>query len=452
MILKFVDREKELEELEKRHGSGKPELIIMYGRRRVGKTEIIKKFIDGKTGLYFLAKQEDMDIEFNRFKEKLASKLNIFLGGRSWEELFNEVADKTKGRLIIVIDEFPYWIIEDGRITSEIQYVWDEILSKKNIMLVLLGSYVSIMEQKVLGHKTPLYGRRTSQMEIKPLGIKCLKEFFPRYDARCAIEAYGALGTIPYYLNQFDDAKDFWQNVRDTFLNTSNILYADAEILLSAEVREYNKYFNVMKSIIGGAVKLNEIANAAKIDITNVPKYLKVLAGLKLIRRAKPVTSNFREKHYIYEIDDNYFRFWLSFVYPYRDEIETDPEAALSAIKSRYSDYMGKIFEGFVERSLRNITGMEFSSVGRWWHKDKEIDVVGINDAKKEIFFVECKWQDGVDASRILDELEKKAEGVEWNKGKRAEKYAVFARSFSRRSKKHLCFDLNDIEKALWGK
>lgn len=450
MILKFVDRENELTALEDAYRSGRAEFIVIYGRRRLGKTAIVKNFIKDKNGFYFLARQENLELEFTRFKEKIAKKYNIYIGADNWEKLFLEIEKKIEGRKVIVIDEFPYWVIRSEKILSEFQYLWDEILSHQDMILILVGSYVSIMEQKVLGYSSPLYGRRTVQMEINPLPVSTIKEFLPEYGMEDLIRAYGAVDSIPYYLMQFAPEKRFWQNISDTFLNPVNPLYHDAEILLSSELREYNTYFNIIKAILDGATKLSDIANRSKVDITNISKYLKVLVGLKIIKRVKPVTANPKEKNYLYELEDNYFRFWLTYVYPYKEEIEEEPEEHLKFIMNDYPRYMGRVFERFIIKSLRKMMDMRFSKIGRWWYRDKEIDIVGINEREKEILFAECKWSDNVDAEKLLQKLKEKAEMVKWNNENRKEYYAIFAKKFKKKAEGCLCFDLKDIARKIF--
>jgi len=439
MLLKFVDREDELESLKRLHESRRAEFVVVYGRRRMGKTALIKEFTKERKHFYFLAKQQDMALEFERFKEGFARRFNIFLGGKNWEELFEEITEKIREKLVLVIDEFPYWIARDEGILSEFQYIWDEILSEKDVMVVLLGSYVSVMEQKVMGYKSPLYGRRTAQMEIKQLPLRSLAEFFPGYGTEDLIRVYGMLDTIPYYLTQFDGSVELWRNVRETFLNPSSPLHMDAEILLSAELREYNTYFNIIKAILDGATKMNEISGRARVDITNISKYLRVLEGMKLIRKVKPLTASPKEKNYLYELEDNYLRFWLTYVYPFREDIEEHPEEHLESVKRDYPRYMGRIFERLVEKSARELTG--FPQSGRWWYKDTEIDLLALGD--KEVLFGECKWQSNVDADMVLGELKAKSELVRIEG--REKRYAIFAISFKERSGECMCFDLRDI-------
>lgn len=439
----FINREEELKGLENAYKSKKPQFFIIYGRRRVGKTELIKHFIKDKMHFYFLAKQQPMSLEFNRFKEKFSKKFNIYVAGNEWESFFSEVFKKIKKRMIIVIDEFPYWIIKEKGVVSEFQYLWDEILCKKNVFLIFLGSYISIMETNVLSYKSPLYGRRTGQIYVEGLKIKHLKDFFPHYNIEEIVKTYGALGAIPYYLIHFNPRMNFEENVLNTFLNNVHPLYQDAEILLRIELREPDIYFNIMKNILEGARKLNEIANKSKVDITNISKYLNTLIKLRLIKKIKPITSSPKEKNYLYVLEDNYFKFWLTYVYPYKEEIEENPEMHLEFIKKSYGDYLGNIFENFCRKAVNRI--FSFTKIGKWWYKDKEIDIVGINEKSKEILFCECKWQNHVNGKKILKELEEKSREVKWESKK--SHYIVFAKSFKKKNK--LMFDLSDLDQLL---
>ncbi len=427
----------------------KAEFVMIYGRRRMGKTELVKRFMEKHGGFYFLARQQRPDLELGRFRDRYARKYNIFLSGDTWEEIFRGIAENVTDRQAIIIDEFPYWVVKDSSILSEFQYIWDEILKGSNIVLILLGSYVSVMEQRVMGQDSPLYGRRTAQIELKPMHVRYLREFLPEYDTEDRIRSFGAVDSIPYYMAQFIPKKPFWGNIESTFMNTASPLYMDAEILLSSELREFNRYFDVIKAIIDGSTRLTDIAAKSWVDVTNISKYLRVLEGMKLIRKLRPVTAPPKDKNYLYEVEDNYIRFYLTYVYPYKEEIEAERGPFLSFVKKDYQRYMGRIFERFVEKSLRDIVHIPLSRTGRWWQKEEEIDIVGLNEHGREALFVECKWQEGVDGREVLEHLVEKAEHVRWNRNK--EYYALFARSFSRRPDGCLCFDTKDMERALWG-
>ena len=222
MIL--IDREKETGWLKEAYSRRNAELGVIYGRRRLGKTFLIKTFVADKPHFYFLAKQQDMGLELGRFKDKIGKKFNVFLEAKDLEGLFEEIKTKIAAnhkKLIVVIDEFPYWVNKEQAIPSEFQSIWDEILKDSNVMLVLLGSYISVMEQKVIGYKSPLYGRRTFQILLQKLPIRCLKEFFPRYTEEELIKMYGCADTIPYYLALLEKNKSFKDNLMG-FFNASS--------------------------------------------------------------------------------------------------------------------------------------------------------------------------------------------------------------------------------------
>jgi len=450
MIL--INRKRELEWLNEIYTSKKAEFLVVYGRRRLGKTYLIKNFIKNKPHFYFLAKQRNIEKEFNRFKEKFAKEFNLYIEAKDFEEFFDEVLRKIKqkNKFIFVIDEFPYWIQKNPEIVSEFQYLWDEVLKNKNVFLVLIGSYVSIMENKLLSYKSPIYGRKTSQIELKRMPITALKEFFPKFDVESLINIYGLTDTIPYYLNMIE-SKDLKRNLLK-LLNPNHNYFQDAEILLREEVREVATYLDILKAINEGKTKLNEIANASRVDITNISKYIKVLLGMKIIKKIKPLTFPEKEKNFVYKISDNYFRFWLSFIYDYKEEIEENLEGYVNYVLNKYKEYMGGVFEEFCIRFLPLL--FNYLRIGRWWHKDREIDIVALNEKAKEIFFAECKWKDKVNAKKTVKELAEKSQYVQWHKDKRKESFIIFAKSFrekikSYESKKVYCFDLKDLQNLL---
>ncbi len=448
MIL--IDRKKELEWLNEVYNSKKAEFLVVYGRRRLGKTYLIKNFTKNKPHFYFLARQRSIEKEFNRFKEKFAKEFNLYIEAGDFEEFFEEVFRKIKqkNKFIFVIDEFPYWMQKNPEIVSEFQYLWDEILKNKNVLLILIGSYVSVMENKLLSYKSPIYGRKTSQIELKRMPITALKEFFPTFDIENLINIYGLADTIPYYLNMIE-SKDFRKNLLK-LLNPNHNYFQDAEILLREEVREVATYLDILKAINDGKTKLNEIADASRVDITNISKYLKVLLGMKIIKKVKPLTLPEKEKNFVYKISDNYFRFWLTFIYNYKEEIEENLEGYVDYVISKYKEYMGEVFEEFCIRFLPLL--FNYPRIGRWWYEDKEIDIVALNEKTKEILFAECKWKKKVNAKKIVKKLAEKSRYVQWHNKKRKESFAIFAKSFSKKIKSYegkrvYCYDLKDLER-----
>ncbi len=462
MNQQFIDREKELSFLEQRFNSNSPEFIILYGRRRVGKTEIIKQFIKNKKSIYFLAdRRPEMD-NIKEMQKSMAEFLEDSLFERAefkdYNELFKEFAGKIGNqRAVFVIDEFSYLMEGNKAIPSIFQKIWDENLAKTKIFFIICGSSISMMES-LMGYKTPLYGRRTGQWNVELLKFNDAKKFFPRYDMENQIRAFSILDGIPLYLLQFDDRKGLMENIRQKILNKGGILYIEPEFLLKEELREPRNYFSILKSISFGNTTFGEIITHTQLDKTLISKYLDTLFYLHLVEKIYPITSR-KEKarDTRYRINDNFFDFWFKFIYPNKGGIEEGKEEAIEEIINKeFNAFVGRKFESicmeFLTESYRkNILSFKIEDIGSWWRKDKEIDIVALNEQKKEILFAECKWQDRADAKKILQELKEKSEFVEWNSGKRKEHYAIFAKSFKERIKEPnlFLFDLKDMEKML---
>ncbi|MBI2584179.1 MAG: ATP-binding protein [Candidatus Aenigmarchaeota archaeon] len=466
---KFVNREKELAFLKRMHSSGKSELVVIYGRRRVGKTELILEFLRGRKGLYFLASSEGDKENLANFKRKASELIDDENFSRAefgdWFFLFDslakniafaELARKTK--VIVAIDEFPFLIHSNPSIPSIFQRIWELILKNKNVMLILSGSSVSVMEEKVLGYGSPLYGRRTGQWELQPLLFARMRKFFPHCSMEELARIWFVIGGIPEYILKFDPKLGFWQNIRKNFIRKGCYLYREAEFLLKDEFREPKNYVLIFKAIALGKTTSAEICNYTGLDKGMVSKYLETLKNIGIIREEIPVTASPKFRRRLYFLVDPYFNFWFRYVYPNKIELEAYREGEiLSAIKKDFQNYSGFMFERLVEHLIREkavLAGFGFEKIGRWWHKDREIDIVALDENKMKILFCECKWKDNVDAGKIAANLIEKAKLVKWHNDRRKEIYAVFAKSFRKRitkveGKKAYCFDLKDIEKAM---
>lgn len=425
----FVNRREEVKGLNESYDQKGSDLFIIYGRRRIGKTTLVKKFSEDKPSFYFLAKRQDFSLELERLRRKFSEEFDVYLPeARRLEDLFREMFEKIEAeeKFVVTIDEFQYWIEERKEILSDMQHVWDEVLNKVNVFLILTGSSVGMMESEVLNYKSPLYGRRSGQLKLEEMPIGSIKKFLPGYSFEDILRTYGAIGAIPFYLKEFTPEKSFFGNIEATFLNKLNILYEEAEILLREELRKPNTYFNIVKAIIDGATKLSEIASKSRVSITNINKYLKVLERLNIIKRIYPITAPPKKKNFLYKVNDKYFRFWLSFVYPYQAQIEEHPTEVLKLIKREYKRYMGPVFEEICHKAIMKQGGYE--TVGKWWYNGEEIDVVALNEEKERIALGECKWSKRKIDVRTLKALKKKAENVRWKKGNRKEAYMLFSK------------------------
>jgi len=458
MILKFVDREAELAALAEAYASAKSEFFLIYGRRRIGKTELVKQFASKKRHFYFLAKEQAIEAEVERLGEKFAEKYNVHIQRTGdLEKLFMQILNNIDPdeKFVVVIDEFPFWVSKQRKVLSEIQSLWDEILRERNLFLILLGSSVSMMEHEVMAYKSPLYGRRTGQLRIEPMRPKYLREFLPRYSWEDLVKVFGAAGGVPFYLKEFSDGRSFGENIGKTFFNKSNILYEEAEVLLREELREVHVYFNIMKAIADGATRMSEIAQKSRVDITNINKYLSVLMSLGFVSKRHSITEPPKLKNMRYGIEDNYFRFWIRYVYPHKEEIEEDPAAMMEIFERDHPVYMGGVFEDFCSKVMREldlpVVKESGTLVGKWWHRGDEIDIAAVNEDRRELLLAECKWQEDVDGRELAEHLEAKAELVEWHSASRKQHLALFAKSFSTRPRTvnvHL-LDLPALEKAL---
>ncbi|MBS3136945.1 ATP-binding protein [Candidatus Woesearchaeota archaeon] len=465
---KFINRKEELAFLERAYASKKSEMIILYGRRRIGKTELLIKFLEKKSGFYFLASTESDQQNINNFKTKLSEFINdasiAEINFKDWFSLFdtaskniNFINAAKKNKIIICIDEFPYLISTNPAITSLFQKAYDLILKNNNCMLILTGSSIMMMEENVLGEKSPLYGRRTGQWLLKPLSFAHIKDFFD-YKIEESINVWSVLGGIPEYLLHFDNSASFWGNVKDKILSKGEYLYDEAEVLMRTEFREPRNYMIIFKAIAFGKTTLGEICSFTGMDKSMVSKYIDVLKTLHLIKEEIPITASPKFKRRLYSLSDHYFTFWFRYVYSNKIDLEAyRKDEIVAKIKRNFSEYSGFMFEKLIEELIREkilLKNYSFTKIGKWWHEEKEIDIVAFNEETNQLLLGECKWQEKVDAYKIISLLNEKADSVAWHNSDRKEIYAVFAKSFSRKidffkGNKVVCIDLLDIEKSI---
>ena len=458
MVPKFINREIELEFLENCNKSSSPEFIVIYGRRRVGKTELIQKSLKDKNGAYFLASKDTTYENLNEFKKSIAEQLNIpifsKLESNTWIELFEnlvEFLDDTK-KTIIVIDEFSYLIEVDRAVPSLFQKIWDQTLKNKNVMLVLCGSSVSLMETEVLGVNSPLFGRRTGQWEVTQLGVESVKKFLPGYNTEDVLKTIFILGGIPAYLDKWNDRQSIFENMDEQILSKGMYLYEEADFLLKHEFREQWIYALILKKLSLGYNSLGKLYSATNMDKANLSKYLNTLENLHIVRHILPIH---KRKGGIYVIIDDYFDFWFRFVYSNRGMLEVgNKKMVRGKVEKDFNSYCGRRFEYLVEKMLGwNYVDIPFGYTGinKWWYKETEIDILVVNDETRDILFIECKWKKLTlkQSLKILGELEIKAEQVNWNKGKRREFFGLAAKSIigkdELKERGFVVFDLDDV-------
>ncbi len=453
MLQQFVNRKDELEFLERKYAENAPNLIVIYGKRRVGKTEIIKKFMQNKKSAYILCTRDSIKENIKEMKQKFfeltGKEYFLKIETESFFDLFKYLAEEIKEtKQIIAIDEFPHLIELDSGIVSVYQKIWDEILKDTKLTLILCGSSISMMETEVLEYKSPLYGRRTGEWKVGPLKFRDIKQFFKTYNAEELAKMWFVCGGTPFYLSKMDGRITVEENIKRNILTKGEVLYNEARVLLREEFREPKTYTIILKYLSLGYNRLGELSVATGIDKGNLSKYLSVLEETHIIKYVLPLG---KRKGGIYTIDDRYFNFWFRFIYPALSDLEIGRiDEVFSRMSRDINAYYGFSFENLIfdEIQLKEIImPLSFTEVRRWWYKENEIDIIAVNENTKDILFCECKWKDNVNAKKILYDLKKKSEQVQWNNNARKEYFAIFAKSFKEKIKEPevMLFDLDDI-------
>jgi len=422
----FIDRKTELELLGQRYRSNQAELFVLYGRRRVGKTELLHAFCADKPHIFFIATLSSDSEQLATFSQQVYGFTHADVPSGftfpSWEAALRALGELPgQPKPIIVLDEFTYLISGNKAIPSILQKVWDETLKNTQIMIVLCGSYIGMMETEVLGYQAPLYGRRTASTLLRPMDLASSALFFPSYSAEEKFLTWAVVGGMPYYLRTFQDSQDVFANIRQHILDAqSGTLFNEPRLLLMEELRELRNYFSLLRAIAQGRTRLNDIAQGAGIgDVTTVARYLDILQQMRLITRRVPATETQPEKSKkgIYHIDDHFLRFWFRYVHPNQSSLDLGLADAIlqQRIKPDLDHFVANAFEEaaiiFTGR-LAQAGELDFfpERIGGWWNRDAEIDVLAINLTEKIALVGECKWTIHPVGASVLDDLKQKAE------------------------------------------
>lgn len=432
----FHDRAEELTALESAFESPGHEFYVVYGRRRVGKTELLKQFCADRPHIYFLAAQEAEHRQREKFVQKIAEQVDDRVPRvNGWEEALAYLGEQlATERRVVIIDEFPYLIEGNDALPSYLQSFVDERLRNTESMLVLCGSSVSTMESDVLGHESPLYGRRTGQIDLQPFSFQQARDVVT-YDVEDAIRSYAITGGTPMYLTLFDYDRSLGENVRAQILSPTAVLYNEPEFLLRTELRNPARYMSILEAVAMGHTTPNEIAGATGIGSGPLSKYLQTLRRLRLIDRSVPVTASAKQsKRSRYRVADEFLRFWFRFVEPNRSSIEEAPGVVYEGtIRPNLPDHVATTFEDVCQEAVweairRGELG-PYSEVGRWWYGEDEIDIVGLAPDADRVLLAECKWTTEPVGRSLASRLRDKAEHVRWSSDSRDEAFALFSKS-----------------------
>lgn len=406
----FIGREAELSILNEKYGSGKGELVVLYGRRRVGKTETLRQFCRGREHVFYSCVEttghQQLQLFSAQLLEKDARAAKYLRSFEDWQQAFSSLADDgaPSERKLLVIDEFPYMVKSAPQVTSILQNIWDSELKDRNVMIVLCGSSMSFMEKDVLSEKNPLYGRATAVVEMKPMGFFDAAKFLPDYSRAEQVLAYSILGGTPYYLAQFDDTKAVGENIKYNILRKGCVLFSEVEFLIRQELREPGVYNSIIEAVALGGTQLNEIHQKTLVEKNKLTAYIKNLMELGVMRREFPASAGAKERanaqRGLYRLTDNYFRFWYAFIFPNKSELEAGDVNGIyeHAVEPYLDSYASFIFEDVCIEYLRRRNVAEslpfhFTGIGRWWSGATEIDILASDHAKKRFLIAECKYR-----------------------------------------------------------
>lgn len=426
----MIGRQNELDRLERMQNSNKFEFLIMYGRRRIGKTTILQEFSKKHKTIFFSAQEKNDALnlqDFSRVVQQYFDK-SFFANFSNWEDAFAYISKKViKERMVLIIDEFPFLAGPNPTIKSILQHKIDHEWKEKNIFLILCGSSVSFMVNDVMGYESPLYGRITGTMEIKAFDYFESREFFQKYTIEEQLIAYGILGGVPRYLNAFDPQKSLRENIIKEILTTGAFLNDEPLALLRMELREPVVYNSILEAVSNGCNRITEISNRIHEEKSKCSKYILTLQNIHLLQKSVPCGEPETSKKGVYEITDNFYKFWYRYVFSNRSYYEIlGPENACDEIMAEINDYMGPIFENICKQYLirlakeRKLPFIPFA-IGKWWGNNPviraqdDIDILAVDKKFEKAIFVECKfknrqmpmeeYEDLVTATKIFPDL-----------------------------------------------
>ncbi len=452
MIREFVDRETERALLEEEWRKDGGRLIILYGRRRIGKTRLVTEFIRGKAGILHFAEDTAAQIQIRRLQEAVAQffadPLLATLEITTWDQLLTYLSQKPlPERRYLVIDEFTYLIKNDPTALSALQKAWDTALAGSNWCILLSGSMLGLMTDSALSYTSPLYGRRTRDMLLGPLQLVDARRFLPSFSFQDVLKAHLTIGGIPEYLLKAGDYPDYATFVEREFFSKYSYFYREPYFLLSQEFRELKTYQAILNAVAVGNTAPGAIAQFCGMDPRHLYPYLGAMTRLGIIEKELPLLGSRRQG--LYRIKDCVFDFWYNFVFSHRQAIETENHSVDTV---DMNPYFGKRFEVFVRNEFARKIFWGYTT-GRWWYRGEEIDLVAVREIDNGIVFGECKWGSLTEreARGVLVRLVRKAEHVR-HEHYPNERFCLVAGGVEGkgrlRDEGFLVYDLADIEAA----
>ena len=421
----MIGRIQEMNQLERMYTSARFEFMVMYGRRRIGKTTILQEFSKTHKTIFFPAQEKNDALNLQDFSRLLQEYFdgNFIAGFANWEDALSYLGKKAQDqRTVLIIDEFPFLAETNPSIKSILQHKIDHDWKERNLFLILCGSSVSFMLNDIMGYKSPLYGRSTGSMEVLPFDYLESAAFFPNYSEEDKLIAYGILGGVPRYLNAFDPKRSLRENIISEILTEGAFLNDEPQTLLRMELREPAIYNSILEAVANGCNRVVEIADRIHEEKSKCSKYMLTLQTLRLLEKHVPCGEPGGSKKGIYEITDHFYRFWYRYVFSNKSYYSMlGIEKAADEIMGEINDYMGPVFEDIcrqylVRRAKAGTISFTPYVIGKWWGNNPvikaqdDVDLLALDRKGERGIFVECKFRNRLMAMEEYDDLVTAAE------------------------------------------
>ncbi|MEZ4865732.1 MAG: ATP-binding protein [Caldilineaceae bacterium] len=449
----LLNRTRELAYLDRRYAQPKAEFVVLYGRRRVGKTTLIYEWSRGKPALYFFAARLPDHVLLQEFGKQVAQALGqpdrVF---PDWSSVFVALAELARAeRFIVVIDEYPYLAESSPGLSTVLQRAWDTTLQHSKLFLCLTGSAHSVMRREILEGQAPLYRRHTWAYELLPLQPSDYHHFFPGYTAEQIIESYSVLGGMPRNVTTVNPQTQLLRNITNEILDPAGGLFNEVPLLLHEELKgEVDVFSRVLETIAAGAHTRQEVAAVMQITLASAQHYLNELQTIGVLEHRLPLTRvQSAKRQGSYHIVEPFLRFWHRWIAPHRRllEINQRQKETLQEIRLNLPYIVAPVWETVARQHLLVASGQgripfAVQEIGSWWTRDAQVDAVGVNRQTRQVIFGEARWRATDVTAKDVELLVEK--GLAWLQGDTARwevYYAFFAKSFGQIQSESLAID-----------
>ena len=423
----FVARDKELEFMESQYREEPHPFVVIYGRRRVGKTRLIEEFLNRHEDfLYYLGRKENGTGNLRNFRKAVSDftgNAAMASSDMDWEDTISEFCgSRGDRRKILVIDEFQYIARGDPDFIPQFQAAWETRMGRSDVMLIICGSYVNMMRSLVLNTGSPLYGRRTGQIHLHPIGFENYGEFPSMAGRKDMLERYSVTGGVPKYIESFSKGRGIFEAIESNVLNPESYLFNEPLFLLGDEAGDVGPYIPIVLAVANGNRKLEDICKSIGKKSSEITMHLRNLRDMDILEREVPATEPDPEKSKLglYRIKDNYIGFWFRFVYPYLDMLSMGRTSyVMDNIRRMFrQNWVAFVYEDVCRETMyrsyeMGLWDIGFGKVGRVWGKGlPETDIVAVNRQEKQMVVGECKYSSSPKKKEVLGELKNRRDAL----------------------------------------